>query len=166
MILRFFSFIRRGWNKAIVQPLIKSELGSCGKKVDIGIGFRAYGMKNIYLGKDVSIGDEALLMCTRARIQIGDHTMLGPRVTLITGSHRTDIKGRYMKDIKNDEKRPEDDMDIVFNGDNWVGANATVLRGVTIGEGAVIAAGAIVTKDVPPYAIVGGVPAKILRMRF
>ena len=87
-------------------------------------------------------------------------------VTVITGGHRTDIVGRYMITVKDNEKRPEDDRDIIFEGDNWIGANSTILRGVTVGEGSIIAAGAVVTKDVPPYSIVGGVPAKVIKMRF
>ena len=71
-----------------------------------------------------------------------------------------------MISITDTEKRPEDDQDVIFEGDNWIGANATILRGVTIGHGAVIAAGAIVTKDVPPFSIAGGVPAKVIKMRF
>ena len=70
-----------------------------------------------------------------------------------------------MIDITNDEKRPEDDRDIIFDGDNWIGANSIILKGVVVGVGAVIAAGAVVTKDVPPYSIVGGVPAKVIKMR-
>lgn len=54
----------------------------------------------------------------------------------------------------------------IIGNDVWVGCNATILRGVTVGDGAVIAANAVVTKDVPPYAIVGGVPAKVLKYRF
>jgi len=54
----------------------------------------------------------------------------------------------------------------VIGNDVWMGRNATVIAGVSIGDGAVIAAGAVVTKDVPPYAIVGGIPAKIIRYRF
>lgn len=54
----------------------------------------------------------------------------------------------------------------VIGNDVWIGANAVILRGVTVGDGAVIAAGAVVTRDVPPYAIVGGVPAKVIRHRF
>ena len=71
-----------------------------------------------------------------------------------------------MTTVTNAEKRPEDDRDIVFEGDNWIGANATILRGVTVGRGAIIAAGAVVTKDVTPYSVWGGVPARCLKMRF
>ena len=92
--------------------------------------------------------------------------MIGPGTTCITGGHRTDIIGRTMISVTNSEKRPEDDRDIVFEGDNWIGANTTILRGVTVGRGAVIAAGAVVTKDVPPFSIVGGVPARVIKMRF
>ena len=166
MIYRFFHLIGRIWNKFCVAPIKKHSLGSHGKKIHIGRGFRMYGEKNIHLGDNISIGDDALFMCTRAKIMIKNDVMFGPRVTVITGGHRTDVLGRTMISITDTEKRPEDDQDVIFEGDNWIGANATILRGVTIGHGAVIAAGAVVTKDVPPFSIAGGVPAKVIKMRF
>ena len=87
-------------------------------------------------------------------------------MTIITGDHRIDILDKPMTQVTDREKRPEDDQDVVFEGDNWIGANATILKGITICEGAVIAAGAVVTKNVEPYAIYGGVPAKKIRDRF
>ena len=125
-----------------------------------------YGPSNLSIGDNVGIGEGALFMCTRARIRIGNDVMFGPGVTCITGGHRMDLVGRTMISVTDKEKNPDDDKDIVFKGDNWVGANATVLKGVTIGKGAVIAAGAVVTKDVPPFSVVGGVPAKVMKMRF
>ena len=59
-----------------------------------------------------------------------------------------------------------DSYGVIVGNDVWIGSRATILGGVTIGHGAIIAAGAVVTKDVPPYAIVGGVPAKVIKYRF
>jgi virginiamycin A acetyltransferase len=56
--------------------------------------------------------------------------------------------------------------DVIIEEDVWIGSNSVILSGVNVGRGAVIAAGSIVNKDIPPYAIVGGVPAKIIKMRF
>ena len=68
--------------------------------------------------------------------------------------------------VTDDEKLPENDLDVVFEGDNWIGASAIILKGVTIGKGSVIAAGSVVTKSIEPYTIVGGVPAKTIKKRF
>ena len=65
-----------------------------------------------------------------------------------------------------DDKLPENDMPVVIEDDVWCGANVTILKGVTIGRGSVIAAGAVVTQSFPPYSIIGGVPAKLLKRRF
>lgn len=70
-----------------------------------------YGIKNLRIGNDVSIGERATIMCTRAKVRIGDHVMFGPNVTIITGGHGTDLVGRYMTTVTNAEKRPEDDRE-------------------------------------------------------
>jgi len=165
-VYRGVTLLRLAWNRFVVSKLKCASLESVGKNVRIGIGTQASHWYNITIKNDVSIGSNNLFLCARAKIHIGDHVMLGPNVTVITGRHRTDLVGRYMITVTNEEKRPEDDQEVVFEGDNWVGANSTILQGVTIGRGAVIAAGAVVTKDVPEYAIAGGVPAKIIKYRF
>ena len=136
---------------------------NCGKNVTIGRRVRAMGWENISALDDVSIGQDCLFMCTRAQIILGNHIMFGPNVTVITGGHRIDVIDKYMSEVTNEEKREEDDKNIIFDGDNWIGANSIILLGVHIGKGAVIAAGAVVTKDVPENMIVGGVPAKVIR---
>ena len=162
-IIRFF---QRAWNKFIVSKIKLAAIGSHGSNVMLGPGIRFHGEKNLHMGSNISIRENVLFMCTRAKIYIGDYAMIGPGVVMITGGHRTDVVGRHMISITNDEKRPEDDRDIIIEGDCWIGANAVIIRGVTVGRGAVVAAGAVVTKDVPPYSFVGGVPAKFIKDRF
>lgn len=156
--------IRRCFYNYILTPLKWPLFKSCGKSVRIGEHCNL-NYKNISIGNHVSIGNNAYFMCAMANIIIGDHVMFGPNVTMTTGSHRVDVMDRYMDELTNADKLPENDKDIVFVGDNWVGANAIILKGVTVHKGAVIAAGALVTKDVPEYAIVGGVPAKVIKYR-
>jgi acetyltransferase-like isoleucine patch superfamily enzyme len=125
-----------------------------------------YHYESIYCGDHVSLGGRPSLLATRSKIIIGNHVMFGPEVVIQGGNHRVDVVGRFMDTITEAEKRPEDDRDVIIGDDVWIGARAIVLHGVTIGRGAVVAAGAVVTKGVPPYAIVGGVPARIIKYRF
>lgn len=164
-VFRIWNLIKRVWHKLVYVPVMKMQLGSHGSHVNIGKGARGT-WENVHTGSYVSIGVNCLLLSTRAQIKIGDYVMFGPNVSVITGNHRTDVIGKRMYEIKDADKRATDDQDVTFAGDNWIGANSTTLKGVTVGEGAVIAAGALVNKNVPPYAIVGGCPAKIIKMRF
>ncbi len=86
-------------------------------------------------------------------ITLEDHVLIGPKVSLITENHPLDPTDRRALLCK----------PIVIKRNAWIGAAATVLPGVTIGENAVVAAGAVVTTDVPDNAVVGGVPAKIIK---
>ena len=92
--------------------------------------------------------------------------IFGPKPTIITGDHRIDIIGKHIIDVKDEEKLPNQDAPVIIEDGCWLGANITILKGVTLGRGSVVAAGAVVTKSFPPYSIVGGVPAKLIKMRF
>ena len=159
--VNFFERLRNRKKRKLLKMLVKE----CGKNVYISPDLKLLG-RDVTIGNNVYINVGNVFMCTNAPITIGDNVLIAPGVTMITGEHRIDVIGKYMFEIGEDEKLPENDLPIVVKGDNWIGANATILKGVTIGEGAVVAAGALVTKDVPPYAIVGGVPAKVLKYRF
>ena len=82
---------------------------------------------------------------------------------LLGANHNAIVAGRFMYDIK--EKRPEDDADIVIEDDVRVSARKVILEGVTVGREAIVAAGAVVIRAVPPYCVFGGVPARPLRLR-
>ncbi|MBQ2986539.1 MAG: acetyltransferase [Tyzzerella sp.] len=157
--------MKRAVCHVITSPFKKSLCKSCGEKVLICS--KTYATwKNLVVGDDVSINENCSFLNTRANIIIGNHVMFGPGVTVVTGNHRTDIVGRYMSSIGEDEKNADDDQDVHFEGDNWIGTGAIILKGVTVGVGAIVSAGAVVINDVPAYSIVGGVPAKVIKMRF
>lgn len=122
-----------------------------------------FSYQNIEIGNDVFIGPGAHFT-TIKKIQLGNKIMFGPMVTIIGGDHNTSEIGRFMYDVN--EKLEINDQDVIIKDDVWVGAKAIILKGVTIHEGSIIAAGSLVNKDVPPYSIVAGVPAKVIRMRF
>ncbi|MCB0745406.1 MAG: acyltransferase [Ignavibacteriae bacterium] len=93
------------------------------------------------------------------KIQIGDYVMVGPNVAIIGGNHNFDSTETPMRTQGGTNKG------IVIENDVWIGANATILDGVKISKGSIIAAGAVVTKDTKPFSINGGVPAKFIKSR-
>lgn len=154
------------WDK-LWAPVWKRGMKHCGK----GVYFRPMssdikGLEKLSVGDGTSIPKGSTIYCTEAPLTIGRKVIFGPRPTIITGDHRIDIVGKYIIDVTVDEKLPENDAPVVIEDDVWCGANVTILKGVTIGRGSVVAAGAVVTQSFPPYSIIGGVPAKLIKMRF
>ena len=148
------------------EPIIRRSFAECGKDVRVPRHCIILGIENVRVGDNVSFGENTRILSTRANVIMGSHIMFGPNVTMVTGDHRTDVIGKFMIDVKDSDKRIEDDMDIIIEDDVWIGNGANILKGVKIGRGSVVAAGAVVTKDVEPYSIVGGVPAKAIGTRF
>lgn len=159
----FFLFVSKLFNRIMMHvmlPLFKKH----GKNVRFFPTNSSFSYKTIVLGNDVYIGPGAVLSASVSGIVFGNKIQLGPNVTMMGGDHNISVIGRYMYDVI--EKLPENDVPIVIEDDVWIGTGAIILKGVTIGEGAVVAAGSVVNKDVPAFSIVGGVPAKVLKMRF
>src|SRR6266487_477820 len=110
-------------------------------------------------GKKVSIGkgtviNHGCLLYTTGGLFIGENVSISSGVWLVTGTH--DMNDPQFVDLY----KP-----ILIGDYVWIGMRATILAGITIGEGAVVMAGAVVTHDVPPYAVVGGVPARVVTQR-
>lgn len=152
---------------AIWAPVYKRCMRHCGKGVYLRpMSSDIKGVENLSVGDGTSIPKGSTIYCTEAPCSIGKKVIFGPKPTIITGDHRIDILGKHIIDVGVDEKLSENDMPVVIEDGVWIGANVTILKGVTIGHGSVVAAGAVVTKSCEPYSIIGGVPAKLIKMRF
>lgn len=134
----------------------KGMLKKCGKNVNIEHGAFLGGGREIEIGNNSAIGLNARVS---GPLSIGDDVMMGPNVSIYTQNHETENIYKPMR-LQTAPKEK-----VTIGNDCWIGANAVILPGVTIGSGVIIGAGAVVTRDVPDYAVVGGVPAKVIKMR-
>lgn len=144
------------WTRKIRRFVCHPIFDHCGKNVNIERG------ANFSMGGGISIGSGSGLginCVVHGPLSIGDNVMMGPDVVILTHTHninRIDIPmGQQGARIAK----------VSIGNDVWIGMRSIIMPGVTIGSGAVIGAGAVVTKDVPDYAIVGGVPARIIKFR-
>lgn len=129
----------------------------------VGSGSRLGRRLFVYPGK-VSLGARCYIGAGTyldGDITIGDCTMLAPNVAIVGGDHSFDVLGVAMRDTGREHWRQT-----IIGRDVWIGHSAIILNGCRIGDGAVVAAGAVVTKDVPSFAVVAGVPARFVRWRF
>jgi acetyltransferase-like isoleucine patch superfamily enzyme len=113
---------------------------------------------NIDIGNNVDIAKQVLIT-TSGGISIGDRTLIGYRTQILSSNHIIPDSISRIFNSGHQHKK------VIIENDVWIGANCIILPGVIIGEGAVIAAGSIVTKNVEPFTIVAGAPAKLIRKR-
>lgn len=144
--------LRHAWYRRILGWRIGERASILmGQHVQMA-GVRSSGSK-VVIGKGTVINHGCFLYSTGGLI-IGENVSISAGTWLITGTHDM-----------NDPLFPDAYSPIVIGNYAWIGVRATILGGVTIGEGAVVMAGAVVTRDVPPFAVVGGVPARVIRQR-
>lgn len=146
--------------QTVEHTIPRQSLGRVGSRVHIppDVSFRF--PKNIEFGPDVTLGPgDRIWASPNARVIICSHALLGPNVVVITANHTFDARDTPVG------TQPQRERDVYIGDDVWVGANAVILPGVTIGNGAIVAAGAVVNVDVDAFAIVGGVPARVIGTR-
>ena len=136
----------------LTRPMVKLP-----KQATIGLGTRFAKGRQIVIGERFFCGAECHFA---APVDIGFGVMLAPRVALVGGDHKIDDTDKIILHTGRDDIRV-----VTIRDGAWVGYGSILMHGITIGEGAVVAAGAVVTKDVPPCAIVGGNPASLIRFR-
>lgn len=112
----------------------------------------------------MSFGVGTVLFATNARIVIKQWFVASHNLKIITGDHERRV-GRFCASITEKDKNHNIalDQDVIINEDVWCGMNVVILKGVIIGRGCTICAGAVVSKSTPPYSIIGGIPAKVIK---
>ena len=133
----------------------KLILARCGRHVNIEKG--AEFPSSVELGDGSGIGIRAQI---NGKVTIGQNVMMGPDVCIYARNHAID-----RTDIPMNAQGFADEKPVTIADDVWIGAKVIILPGVHVGTGSVIGAGAVVTKDVPDYAVVGGNPARVIKMR-
>jgi acetyltransferase-like isoleucine patch superfamily enzyme len=193
MLLRGY-FFRIGFERAGGKVFVgrhvriyakkKIRCGS-GMTINDGCFINALCRSGVTIGNDFSLGRNSMIECTgvirelgdrlvigdhvgiaanafiavRGPVKIGSNTIFGPGVAIHAENHVFQALDTPIR-LQGAQRRG-----VTIGEDCWIGSNAIILDGVTIGQGAVVAAGAVVNRNVPPFSIVGGVPAKIIEMR-
>jgi maltose O-acetyltransferase len=145
-----------GLSRKIRYALCRHLFEQCGRNVNIEKGAYFGNGRRIIIGDNSGLGINSII----EKATIGNNVMMGRDVIIMSSSHRYDNCNIPM--IFQGGK-PEEE--VIIEDDVWIGHRAIILPGVRIGRGSIIGAGAVVTKDVPEFSIVGGVPARIIRNR-
>jgi acetyltransferase-like isoleucine patch superfamily enzyme len=145
--------------------------GLCRDEVNIGdnVTIREYSIiectgvlrapgEGLVIGNNVGISQHAFIG-VRGKVVIGNNVIMGPNVTIYAANHNFEDPDRLIND------QGESREGIMIEDDCWLGTGCVILDGVKIGQGSVIAAGCVVTKSVPPYSIVAGIPGRVIRTR-
>ncbi|WP_218509429.1 DapH/DapD/GlmU-related protein [Variovorax sp. dw_308] len=151
-------------SRAIGQRICRPSFARSGKNVVFDPLNSNFSYATIELGDNVFIGGRAWFSCAHGKIRIGSNVMFGPGVMILGGNHRIRNTGILM--WQDNQKSGGDDKGVSIEDDVWIGANAVILEGVTIAQGSVVGAGAVVAKSTQAYSISAGVPAKKVGSRF
>lgn len=142
--------------------VIHELLGNAGKGLVINGQFNTVYGKHIVVGDDVFINGNCTFQDSN-KITLGDRVIVAPDTKLYCGEHALDATKRFGKRQDGSRYLITYTKPITIGNDVWIGGNVTIIGGVHIGNNVIVAAGAVVTKDVPENTVVGGVPAKVIK---
>lgn len=143
----------------------RSKFGYCADNVLITPPLQILRPENVYLYSKTNIASNSFISAYNAKFIIKENCCIAEGLTVHTGNHAM-VVGMFCTDITEANKPKGYDEDVVVDSDVWIGCRVTLLSGVHIGRGAIIAAGAVVNRSIPPYAVAGGVPAKVIKFKW
>lgn len=159
LLHRFFNWPRWDVVKSLRGWHYRNLVARAGEHLRVATNVKIANPKNVSIGDDCYLGDGVQLYAWNEKISIGNHVLIAAGAKMITRKHGfADIQAPI-------SEQGYTNAPITIEDDVWIGFQAIILAGVTIGKGSIIGAGAVVTKNVEPYSIVGGVPAKLIRKR-
>jgi acetyltransferase-like isoleucine patch superfamily enzyme len=153
-----FALPRYPFCNAAKAAFLKANGARIGKRPMFYPGVWITPGRHLVVGDDVDFA-QGVLVTTGGGVEIGDRALIGYRVQILSVNHAVPAGRGRIFDAGHEPRS------VRIGSDVWIGANAIVMPGITIGDGAVVAGGAVVTKPVEPYAIVGGNPARLIRYR-
>jgi len=156
--------------KQLIKRFIKPSrhFPNADKTAEIGANVRVYNKDNFVMEEHTKVDINSIIMNTNAKFVVKKYSGCAINLTVITGNH-PQFPGRFYRTISKKKENldiSKYDKDVIINEDVWVGCNVTLLSGVTIGRCSIVAAGSVVTKPMPPYCIIGGVPAKPIKVKW
>ncbi len=156
ILMGLFRYIPSGVGTALRRPLYKMFLKKCGKDLYVQEGVKIKWLNRVSIGDRVAI-NEFCWFEGSGEIEIGNGVWIAPGVSIASFDH---VHTARVHDLMAQDKIYGK---VVIENNVWIGTNCCILKGVKIGEGAVVGAGSVVTKDVLPYTVVAGNPAKKIR---
>lgn len=145
------------WARPIRRCVCRGLFKACGRGVNIERGAYFGDGSEVEIGDYSGIGVNCRI---HGKVKIGNDVMMAPEVLILTANHRFD---RLDVPMRMQEHYPSEP--VAIGDDVWIGTRVIILPGVSIGHGAIVGAGAVVTKDLPQYAIAGGNPARVIKYR-
>lgn len=164
-IVRELKSIKRFVDWTSRHFLIKEDFGQYGANTIIENPCHVESPESVFLEENVRLRNNlSIINAPTEKVIVKRYTVIAGGVTIITNSHISTVGvPHFLLGISHINDKS---ADVVIDEDVWVGANSTILAGVHLGRGCIVSAGALVTKTVPPYALVVGVPAKIVKSKF
>ena len=161
LIARVISLSSRLSNR-LYGSILKSALGYCGKNVILHKPSVCSNPGNLYLYNNTSIMKNWTFLSDTGKFIMKDHSIASTNLVIITGNHNRVLEHTLQESIAN--RLADKEKDIVLEEEVWLGTNVTLLPGITIGRGATVAAGSVVNRDLPPYTLCAGIPAKVKKV--